>query len=64
MVCSAHFLTEIAAEISEPLACSTALHNESVAMLISGIVGCGEGMGPLCSLVKTDLNCAFKASAF
>ena len=31
-------------------------------MSISGIVGCGDGpLGPLCSLIKTDWNCALKA---
>ena len=36
-------------------------------MSISGIVmvGCGNGsVGPLCSLVKTDWNCAFVGLSF
>ena len=40
----------------------------AVVMLIPGIVECGDGplsgTGQLCSLVKTDWNRTFKASAF
>ena len=39
-----------------------------VVIEISGIIGCGDGplsgRGPSCSMVKTDLNCVFRASAF